>query len=154
MDINTIRTTIKLDSNGVNEKINALLEQKKIKMAIKNKKNSIDHLYKQLGKVFYSNKENGKYDDLVQELCEHIKFEKANLKKLIKRLECISKINKQSDYSDFKDNNAIEQFKVPDKAPEPIKNTEGLSLYKFCPKCQIGNNPDSENCVYCGTKFN
>jgi len=31
---------------------------------------------------------------------------------------------------------------------------EGYNIYKFCPKCQVGNNPNAKVCINCGEKFN
>lgn len=150
MDINNIfNATIKLN----NKTFNNLINQKKIVHAIKNKRSIINKLYMQLGKITYKSKNIKEYNELVQDICNRIRTEKINLKGLKEQLELQIKSTEQTQATQYKKNEVIEQYNVPDVAPEPIKNSDGLSLYKFCPKCMVGNNPDSITCVYCGTKF-
>lgn len=30
---------------------------------------------------------------------------------------------------------------------------EGYGIYKFCSKCQVGNNPNAKVCINCGKRF-
>lgn len=116
-----------------------------IQLKIKNQKKIINYLYRKLGKITFTHinqKDNSNnYKKYVKETCLQIR----NRKRIIKDLE-IKKSNIEDEQAKL--------YEAPSTAPEPQINSQGYCIYKFCAKCQTGNNPDAKICIYCGQKFN
>ena len=71
---------------------------------------------------------------------------KYRIKVIQKQIEEI----KLSEEKEESDKNYTEDLVVDNPLP---KKENGIKLLKFCPKCDTGNEPDTEVCVKCGHKF-
>ena len=137
-------------------KIKNIFELTKLNIKLKEMKLKRNDLYRQLGKLVYSKEKNKaeNYEKEKQEICNSILYLTNEIKCLNKNMNFVKNNNQNN--TNMKNKIEKEEKKVyvrPEKAPEPIINEEGFSLYKFCPKCQTGNNPQAKECIYCGEKF-
>ncbi len=138
-------------------KISEILKYAKLNFEIIEQELNLDKLYRELGKlVYFGKKGNEECDKFIDDMCEIISY-KINK---IEKLENNKNLRKNSSNVEKKvkpkmkeKTKKVQEFVRPEQAPEPVVEENGFSLYKFCPKCQIGNNPSAEKCVYCGEKF-
>lgn len=141
------------------KKFSEILKNAKLDFEIRKEEINLDKLYRELGKmVYWGRKENDKDDEFIDGFCDIISYKISIIKKMEKRAKLIKEGSKPKKKVKTKaqtkeKTKKVEKFIKPEQAPEPIVEENGFSLYKFCPKCQIGNNPLAEKCVYCGEKF-
>jgi seryl-tRNA synthetase len=93
----------------------------------------INMLYRQLGKNLYEDK---------QRIASLSKEQNKLIKQIETMIEKLSKVEEnREEYAN----------KLPEDATilAPTKNDDGYYLYRFCPKCQVGNNPESTHCSKC-----
>ncbi len=93
----------------------------------------INMMYRQLGKDLHDDLEVGKVN---------IKKYKSVSKKIDNVKKAIRLLEIEMDGLEAED----EDMKVI-KGPE--QDAEGLYLYKFCPHCNAGNNPEATHCIRC-----
>lgn len=90
----------------------------------------INQLYRQLGKEVYEDNKDKKVN--------------RKQKKLIKLIDHnIMLVNRLDDEGEDKE--VAEEMIIL----EPEANGDGIMVYKFCPHCHTGNNPNSTHCIKC-----
>lgn len=113
-----------------------------MKNQIQKQKDLLNKLYIELGKITFKKNENTKNSLISLNKINYIKSEQKLCDKINETKKNIYNLQKQS------------RLELKQHAPEPVLNEEGYGLYKFCPKCLVGNNPNATECIYCGEKFN
>jgi len=136
-------------------KIKNIFEITKLNIKLKEMKLERNDLYRQLGKLVYSKEKNKdeNYEKQKQKICNSILYLTNEIKCLNKKVNSVQNNPKTENKLEKEEKKEKKVYVRPEKAPEPTINEEGFSLYKFCPKCQTGNNPQAKVCVYCGEKF-
>lgn len=152
--INTFKNNIKNKHQKTNKNVKLCL---KIQTNISKHKDIMDNLYNKLGRLTYNNINNpmDNYKDLISEIFYSIKHNENIILELENQVCYIKKRKVKADkVKTKKSKDNIKKVERSFKAPEPLLNSDGYGIYKFCSKCLIGNNPDADICVYCGSKFN
>jgi ribosomal protein L40E len=94
----------------------------------------INMLYRQLGKEIYDSKR------------EYIKIKDYK--------HILNKIEKNIDRLESMFNEINIKFEGGEQIIiKPEANENGIFLYKFCKKCNAGNNPESTHCIRCKAKL-
>lgn len=112
-------------------------------------------LYKELGKESYE-MYNGKTHniDRIETLYNQLKEQIKAVNQLEKQIDNIKYEAEVIEIT--KESEAIEEMKekfINDSIPKPEAGKDGFLLLKFCPNCQIGNNPDAKQCISCAHIF-
>ncbi len=108
--------------------------------------------YTKIGTLVYDSKKKGGAvnGEEIERICKEIDVYKHKIKILQKQIDDIKAANSEN----FADENCSDDEDII-KANNNDKMTEEgeIKFLKFCPKCNIGNEPDSNMCVKCGYKF-
>ncbi|HBY20116.1 MAG: hypothetical protein A2Y24_02690 [Clostridiales bacterium GWE2_32_10] len=131
----------------VGDKVNKFVSIKKLEFEIGRVKNEIEKIYKDLGVKIYTVKNNGSEDfgDL-DAICKQINMKKDYIKNLEKQIEIINSEDQMKDTP----------VKCTKDIPEFIKHpesSENIGVFKFCPECNTGNEPNEDVCKSCGKKL-
>ncbi len=142
-------------SDKVQDKLRKLSKQAKdtfdyAKMEIKIKAygRECKKRYTRMGMLVYDSRKKGSSvnGEEIEHICKEIDKYKYRIKVIQKQIEEI----KLSEEKEESDKNYTEDLVVDNPLP---KKENGIKLLKFCPKCDTGNELDTEVCVKCGHKF-
>ena len=127
----------------------------KMELKIKSYGRECKKRYTRIGMLVYECKKKGSAvnGEEIEAICKEIDKFKHKIKVIQKQIE-----ERKSEDAFEQNNFRGEDFKydVLEKKDNDLKisRTEnGIKFLKFCPKCNIGNEPDAKVCAKCGYKF-
>lgn len=131
------------------------VDRAKLEMQIMKYKKQIKKQYYYLGQIIYSEKIGNRIDEEeVENICNNISFYTTCLDDLERQK--VEEASKETE-KELEVEIAVEKFEEDLKPSQdimpPKRNQEGYLLLKFCPKCQVGNNPEVTRCISCGNVF-
>ncbi|NLK98625.1 hypothetical protein [Defluviitalea saccharophila] len=112
-------------------------------------KNKLSLLYEELGRIAYQihNQETNDVNE-IENLCTQIKEQI----KVVDQLEHEMN-NLRDENHTIQEDHGTKETHIPENIPKPEAGKDGFLLLKFCPECQIGNNPEAKQCISCGHIF-
>jgi len=123
----------------------------KLEIKIKNYGRECKKRYTRIGALVYESKkkENVVNGDEIEIICKEIDKFKHKIKITQKQIDEIKSVSNVLNYRNDKNNDDV----VKDKDNNDNTNKENVKLLKFCPKCNVGNEPSSKLCAKCGYEF-
>ncbi len=132
------------------------IDTTKIEFKIKKYIEECNKIYNKMGRLVYDCKRNNAVANMenIDKMCTSIDKYKENIKRLEKLIENIKKGNDETIIDTYIDK-SYEYTNLNKKESDLkiLRTQDGIKFMKFCPKCNTGNEPYSEQCVKCGRKF-
>ncbi|KAE9635382.1 MAG: hypothetical protein PWP07_1109 [Epulopiscium sp.] len=140
---------VELTTAFIGKKAKDGLDLLKLSRDYSKEKNKLSLLYEELGKLAYQI-HNNESDNVnkIETLCSQIKDQIKTVAQLEQEINILKDETHtvQEDYE-------TEEIHRSEDIPKPEAGNDGLLLLKFCPECQIGNNPEAKQCISCGHIF-
>ena len=112
--------------------------------------------YTRIGMLMYESRKRGSVvnGDEIENICKEIDKFKHKIKVIQRQIDdlkadddIIDEYEKNCDSDNY---NALEK---KDNDLKISRTENGIKFLKFCPKCDVGNEPNSSTCSKCGYKF-
>lgn len=122
----------------------------KMEIKIKSYNRECKKRYTRIGILVYDSKKKGSAvnGEEIERICKEIDIYKHRIKVLEKQIDDI----KSAAADDINSEDIVDS---PDKDNNDKMSYDGniIKFFKFCPKCNVGNEPDTKVCVKCGYEF-
>lgn len=128
------------------------VDQTKYRTEIASLKNEVKKLYQRLGEEYYNNYINDKDELCSIPVCNRITSLLREIERLEKRIDDVVNTQKDS-FDSYKREVRTMWNDEMEKAGFVQKDENGVEIFKFCPKCDIGNAHNAGYCMNCGNKF-
>jgi len=124
----------------------------KMELMVKNYHRECKKRYAKIGKLVYEGRKKDIAADSaeLEKICGEIDKLKCKIKTIQKQIA-----NIKSSYinASMAAENKINPKEKEKNVKIPCDNEEDIKFIKFCPKCNVGNTPDSFVCLNCGYNF-
>lgn len=145
--IDKIINNLKSKASEVGNSTNKYIKIKKMELEIIKTNKDIDKVFTQMGKCLYNISEDEVISkDIFEDMINVIKMKKEYINSIKKQIELIKEedeINKKK----------IEYTKdIPKFIKNPADDNQ-IGVFKFCKKCNTGNDIKAINCKECGEKL-
>ncbi len=151
-----IQDTLKKLSKQAKDKF----DHAKMELKIKSYSRECKKRYSRMGMLVYECRKKGSAvnGEEIEQICKEIDKYKHKIKVIQKQIEELKSVNDDVVEYESSSNSADSEseynsLKKKDSDLKMSRTENGIKLLKFCPECNVGNEPDASACINCGHKF-
>lgn len=128
------------------------VDQTKYRTEIMSLKTELKKHYQKLGEQYYEQYMGYSKEPCSIPTCNRITALHREIERLEKQIDQVVNIQKDS-FDAYKREVKTAWHEEMQKTGFSVKDENGVELLKFCPKCDVGNDPRAVYCINCGNKF-
>lgn len=147
-----VKQSVKDISEGIMGQTKTTVTQGKSEIDLLQAKNDLKKLYTQLGEKVYQNRLYPEADPGIDILYDRIVAKVSSIRELERAVEYMRKEQK-STIESVKRNVKKTWKGEGEETRTPEADADGYPQMIFCKECNIGNHPEAQYCIACGSKL-